>query len=165
MRRVQPLLRRRWRALGFGRRLERQEGRRLQGQRDVEAAATIAWDRARRWTSTLTALAGRNADNGSGYFNYHRRGLRQELTWHPAPWKFRLTGRAARYDYDVQTQGIGMNPPARLKEEFLAQARIERAWTPRALIFTELTWERSRSNDPLATYRVQTVSAGVDWAY
>lgn len=134
-------------------------------QRDGEATLAIVWDKARRWSTTTAALFGTNEDNGSGYFDYRRRSLRHEIAWKNDAWRVRLTGRAARYDYDVQTQGIGMNPPHRIKEEFLAQARVERQLTARLTVYTDLLWERSRSNDPLASYRVKTALAGVDFAY
>lgn len=134
-------------------------------QRDAELVAVFAWDAARRWTTTTTLSSGQNSDNGSGYFDYRRRAIKQELGWNAAPWRAQLAARALRYDYDVQTQGIGLNPPHRLKEEFLGQLRFERAWGPRATVFAEYLWERSRSNDALASYRVRTAAAGLDWAF
>lgn len=134
-------------------------------QRDAEFAAVVAWDDARRWTTTTTIAAGRNSDNGSGFFDYRRRSARQELAWTAAPWRVQLATRALRYDYDVQTQGIGLNPPHRLKEEFLGHLRLERAWGTRATVFADYLWERSRSNDVLISYRVRTAAAGVDWAF
>src|SRR6185436_18324122 len=94
-------------------------------------------------------------DNGSGFFDYRYRNVRQEITWQHTPWKIRLTGRAGRYNYAVQTQGIGINPPNRLKEEFLAKGRLERQCAKHLTVFGDLAWERSRSNDPLASYRVK----------
>lgn len=134
-------------------------------QRDAEFAAVVAWDAARRWTTTSAIAAGTNSDNGSGYFDYRRRAARQELRWAAAPWRVQLTARALRYDYEVQTQGIGLNPPHRLKEEFLGHVRVERTWGPRATVFVDYLWERSRSNDALISYRVRTVAAGVDRAF
>lgn len=134
-------------------------------QREAELRLAVGWDAAQRWRSTLAVQHTANDDNGSGYFDYRLRALRHELTWTRAPWKVRLIGRAGRYDYDVQTQGIGIDPPKRLKEEFLAQMRVERQWTPRAVVYADVAWERSRSNDPLARYRTATASTGVDWAF
>ncbi len=44
------------------------------------------------------------------------------------------------------------------------QARVEREWKRHLSIFAEYTWERSRSNDPLASYRAKTARTGLDWA-
>jgi hypothetical protein len=134
-------------------------------QREGEARVTIGWDEAQRWSTTTAVITANNRDNGSGFFNYHQRAVRQELTWTRRPWKVRVVGRAGRYDYDVQTEGIGLAPPPRLKEEFLGQARLERDWTKTARLYLDFAWERSRSNDPLACYRAKTSSAGVDWAF
>lgn len=134
-------------------------------QHEHEARATVAWDRAQHWTSVTALALGANRDDGSGYFDYRQRHLRHELAWSRAPWQARLTGRAARFDYDVQTEGIGINPPFRLKEEFRVAAHVARTLSARTAVFSELVWERSRSNDPLANYRVRTVSTGLDWSF
>lgn len=132
-------------------------------QREGEARVAVTWDRAQRWSTVTAAILSTNDDNGSGYFDYQHRALRQEISWTNASWKVRLTARAARYDYDVQTEGIGINPPHRLKEEVRTRARVERTWTKHTLLYVEAVWERSRSNDPLANYRVKSAGAGVDW--
>lgn len=134
-------------------------------QRDAEAALTFAWNQARRWTTVTTLGAGKNSDNGSGYFDYQRRTLRQELGWKRDTWKVRLVGRAARYDYAVQTVIAQGRPELRRKDERSIQARVERAWTRDAVLFADVQAERHRSNDPLATYRVHTTAAGIDWAF
>jgi hypothetical protein len=134
-------------------------------QREYEARFTAAWDEARRWHTTTSATHATNDDNGSGYFNYHFNAVRQELSWTRAPWSARLSGRLGNYDYDVQTQGIGIEPPPRWKEETAGTARLERELKRNAVTYVEFAWERSRSNDPLANYRVRTTSAGVDWRF
>lgn len=82
-------------------------------QREGEARVSVIWDRAGHWRSTSAAVRATNDDNGSGYFNFHQRTMRQEISWTRAPWKARLNGRVGRYDYDVQTEGIGIDPPKR----------------------------------------------------
>lgn len=131
-------------------------------QREAEARARVRGGEARRWSVATSVLLGTNRDNGSGFFDYQHRAVRQEFTWHSAPWSLRLVGRAGRYDYDVQTHGIGINPPFRLKEEFLVEARLVRDLSSRVSAYATFTWERSRSNDPLASYRAKTAVAGLD---
>lgn len=143
-------------------------GRRLTGtelifeRREAEARAKVRGSETSRWSTTTAAVFSDNRDNGSGFFNYHHRALRQELAWRSTAWKAHVTARAGRYDYDVQTEGIGINPPFRLKEEFSVQARVERTLSRRVTVFASYLWERSRSNDPLARYRAQTACAGAD---
>lgn len=134
-------------------------------QREGELNLTVIWDRARHWSTITVATRGDNRDNGEGYFDYRRHSLRQELVWKSKPWRVRLVGRATRYDYVTQEAGIGINPPKRIKEEYLAQARIERRLTERAMLFVDYLWERSRSNFPMTSYKVKTALAGVDWAF
>jgi hypothetical protein len=134
-------------------------------QREGEARLDVTWDKAQRWSTSTAASITTNEDNGSGYFDYRHRAVRQEITWTRAPWKVKASGRAGRYDYDVQTEGIGINPPQRLKEDFLGRVRVERTWFKHVLLYFDWQWERSRSNDPLANYRVKTAAAGVDWSF
>lgn len=134
-------------------------------QHEGELNLTIIWDKARRWSTVTVATAGDNRDNGERYFNYRRRSLRQELVWKSKPWRVRLIGRATRYDYDTQEADIGINPPKRLKEEYLAQLRAERRLSERALLFADYLWERSRANVPLTSYKVKTALAGLDWSF
>ncbi|HEY1111300.1 MAG TPA: hypothetical protein VGE76_21780 [Opitutaceae bacterium] len=134
-------------------------------QREGELNLTVIWDKARHWSTVTAAIAGDNRDNGERYFDYRRRSLRQELVWKNKPWRVRLVGRATRYDYDTQEADIGINPPKRLKEEYLAQLRIERRLTERALLFADYLWERSRANVPLTSYTVKTALAGLDWSF
>lgn len=133
-------------------------------QREAEVRAKLAWGERHRCTTSTAFTVASNRDNGSGFFNYHHRALRQEFTWQHADWEARLVARAGRYDYDVQTQGIGINPPFRLKEEFLVESRLTYAATARVSLYATYVWERSRSNDPLARYRAQTAFAGIDFS-
>ena len=121
---------------------------------------SLYWDQAKRWQTVTTLKTERNQDNGAGYFDYRTKAVKHKIAWTRPPWKVRLTGRAARYDYDVQTVGFGINPPHRIKDELSAKAQIERQLGPRWTAFTDYAWERLRSNDPLVSYRVNTVSVG-----
>jgi hypothetical protein len=133
-------------------------------QQEFEGRAKVTWGEKHRWSASAALIGGTNHDNGSGFFDYAHRLLRQDITWQHATWSARLLARAARYDYDVQTQGLGINPPFRVKEDYLAEARITRTWSARTSTYVSHIWERSRSNDPLARYRVQTSAVGVDLA-
>lgn len=134
-------------------------------QREGELNLTIVWDKARHWSTVTLVTTGNNRDNGERYFDYRRRSLRQELVWKNKPWRVRLVGRATRYDYDTQEADIGINPPKRLKEEYLGQLRVERRLTERAVVFADYTWERSRANVALTSYKVKTAVTGLDWAF
>ncbi|MGH7944271.1 MAG: hypothetical protein ACREF9_04585 [Opitutaceae bacterium] len=133
-------------------------------QREGELRLDVTWDEAQHW-KTLTKIGGHdNRDSGSGYFDYDYRWAKQELRWRRDAWQARLAARAGRYDYALQTVGIGILPPTRLREDFAAELHLERKFNERVRIFGAYQWERSRSNDPVTGYRVNTVFAGVDWS-
>lgn len=134
-------------------------------QHEGDATLRATWDRAERWTSATSATLTKNSDNGSGFFDYEYRSVRHELTWARAPWRVRLTAKVGRYDYAVQQIGVGIRPQFRQHDESLVQLRVERELNDKARFFADVLAERSRSNDPLAVYDVNTTSAGVEWTF
>jgi len=77
----------------------------------------------------------------------------------------RLDGSARRLEFEVQTVGVGIYPPARIKEEFIAQLRIERKLSSHWTAFAEYGWERSRCNDPIASYLLRQELLGAKWSW
>ena len=144
-------------------------GRPLEGtllkitEREAEFRCDITWDKSAHWKSTtrLGALAYR--DNGSGYFNYHARKAEQSVEWTMDDWLVQVEGVARRLQFDVQTVGLGLSPPERVKDEFSAQCRVERKVGERWTIYGEFNWERSRCNDPIASYNMNEGLLGVRW--
>ncbi len=130
-----------------------------------EFRLNLKWDRAARWRTTTRAAMRTYRDNGSGYFNYHERRLDHELQWSDDAWLLRLEGEARRVDFEVQTVGIGIDPPARLKEEYNLALRVERKVGSQWTILGGYTWERSRSNDGVASYVVNEGLLGVRWSW
>ncbi len=132
---------------------------------DAELRAMTSWGRNLAWQATTRAGRLNYRDNGSGYFNYREHRLEQEIEWHDERWLVRVGGAARRVDFDVRTVGIGINPPARLKDEFELSGRLERklgkAWT----LVADYSWERIRSNDPISSYRVNEGLLGVRWTW
>lgn len=128
-----------------------------------EGRATVRWDRAGRWQSVTRVAGLRYRDNGSGYFNHRERRLENECEWSDGAWHVRLTVEARRVDFDVQTVGLGIDPPARLKDEYTFELRAERKLTPRWTLVGSYRWERSRSNEAIASYRVNEGLLGVRW--
>ena len=134
-------------------------------EREAESRFDVTWDAAARWKTRTRAGVLWYADNGSGYFDYRQRKVAQELEWHSGNWAVQIEGSAKRLDFDVQTVGIGIFPPRRVKDEFAAQLRIERKVTERWTLFAEYSWERSRSNDPFASYVVNEGLLGARWSW
>ena len=134
-------------------------------ERAGEAQLEIAWDEAKRWRTVTQANVLYYEDNGSGYFNFREQKIGQDLEWENDRWHVRLGASAARLDYRVQTVDFGTEPPARLRDEFAAELRIERALSPRWRLVAGYRWERSRSNDPIASYVVNEGLLGVRWSW
>lgn len=146
-------------------------GRELSGtklkiaEHEAELRSEYTWDRAARWKSTLRLGAVAYRDNGSGYFSYGDRKAALETEWRNERWRVRLDGSVNRIEFDVQTVGFGIDPPARIKEEYAATLRAERKLGPRWTLLAEYAWERSRSNDRFASYRVNEGLLGARWSW
>ncbi len=160
--------RERWR--DFDRRVQySRAGRALTGtalkiaEREAEARATIELDGAKTWKSTTRCGVLEYLDNGSGYFSYDQKKLGQELTWKGAKWSLHLDAMAERIEFRVQTAGISIDPPPRIKDEYALKIRMERKVTARWSIFAGYTWERTRSNDGVASYILNEGLLGARW--
>lgn len=134
-------------------------------EREYQARGDITWDAAGRWRTLTRAGVMDYRDNGSGYFNFRERRVAHELEWKGARWSARLAGESKRIDFRVQTVGFGIAPPPRIKDEFHAELHVERklgrVWTAIA----EYTWERSRSNDTIASYVANEGLLGLRWSW
>jgi len=129
-------------------------------EREGEVRLVIGWDAA--WKTTMRAGVLRYIDNGSGFFNYHQRGVTQEIEWERGRWSASAEASARRLAYDVQAIGYG-SPTPLVKDEFSTELRLARKLSARWSIFGEYTWERRRSNDPIAAYNVNEGLLGIRW--
>jgi hypothetical protein len=132
---------------------------------EKEVRLDLKWDRAGQWQTSTRAGLRHYRDNGSGYFNYREQRVDHEVEWSGTLWRVRGRGEIRRVEFDVQTVGLGIAPPARIKDEYNLEGRVERKLTDRWTIFAALTWERSRSNDRVASYRVNEGLLGVRWSW
>ena len=134
-------------------------------ERELQTRFDVAWDADKRWQTTTRLSLLDYRDNGSGYFSYRERRADHEIEWKRGAWLVRAGAAASRIDFDVQTVGLGIEPPARLKDEFSAELHLERKLSERWTVLAHYTWERSRSNDPLASYRVNEGLLGLRWGW
>lgn len=134
-------------------------------EHEGELRVDVEWDAARRWQTSTRVAALRYRDNGSGYFSYEHKKVSHELEWDNDVWLVRIGGAAVRVDFDVQKVGFGIEPPPRIKDEFSAELRVERKLARGWSVFGEYNWERSRSNDPVASYRVNEGLLGAAWSW
>jgi hypothetical protein len=134
-------------------------------EREGEMEFGVTWDEAMRWQTSTRLGVLHYRDNGSGYLNFRRERVAQELKWDAEPWLVRIEGSAGRVDYDVQTVGLGVAPPARLRDEFSGEVYVARMLSSRWTIFARYLWERSRSNEPVASYTLNEGLLGVRWSW
>lgn len=131
----------------------------------------------REWGTTLTATLGANRtwklethagglrylDNGGGYLNYRQHRYSQRIQWSPGKWQLSVTGETRRKTYEKQIVGHGFSIHPVLKEEYTVNAAIERELSAKWTLFGEFRWERTRSNDLFASYRVNEGLLGCRW--
>ena len=60
---------------------------------------------------------------------------------------------------------MGALQPQLIKDEFAAEARVERKLSDRWTIVAEDRWERSRSNDEIANYHVNECLLGLRFSW
>ncbi|MSU47886.1 MAG: hypothetical protein EXS37_02130 [Opitutus sp.] len=134
-------------------------------EREGELRVDVDWDKARRWKTSTRVGVLRYRDNGSGYFSNDRKKIGHEVTWKGEAWLVRLDAIAERVEFRVQTVGIGIDPPPRIKDEVSAKLRIERKLSERWTIFARYNWERTRSNDQIASFNVNEGLLGARWSW
>lgn len=135
-------------------------------ERELEGRLKTIWGTAKHWTATTRAGGLSYLDNGSKYLNYRQRHVAQELDWAAGKWTLHLEGEARRKEYELQTVPLlGTVQPQLIKDELTAGLRLERKLSDRWSVFTEENWERSRSNDPVASYRVNECLLGVRFSW
>ena len=134
-------------------------------EREFEARCDLTWDAAGQWeTSTRVALR-HYRDNGAGYLNYREQRIGQDVEWDAKPWLIRLGASAARVDFSVQKVGLGIDPPARVRDEFSAEFHLERKLSGRWTALGSYQWERWRSNDPVGSYTMNEGLLGLRWSW
>lgn len=135
--------------------------------REDEASlrADLRWGRAEAWRATLRAAVLDYRDNGSGYFDRRERELEPEVSWRPEGWVLRLRAAARRVEFGIQTVGVGIDPPRRIRDEHEAELRIECRMSSRLTLVAGYRWERARSNERVASYEVNEGLLGVRWGW
>ncbi|HUR56147.1 MAG TPA: hypothetical protein VM029_00450 [Opitutaceae bacterium] len=134
-------------------------------EREWEARLDIKWDQAARWRTSTRASRTNYRDNGSGYFNYAQERITQSLEWRDDRWRVSVDALAKRRDYEHQTVGFGLQPAARVIDDYSAALRVERKVSEKWTAFCSFRWERSRSNEVVASYRVNEGLLGARWSW
>jgi hypothetical protein len=129
-------------------------------QHDITGAWKHYWDAARRWR-TATKLGYRDSsDDFSGYFDYERYSVSQEVRFQTATWEITAEARLSHYRYPVQTVS-DTDLRKRERSDLTLALRGERQITKHIRLYAQYDYERTDSNSALDEYTVNTVSGGV----
>lgn len=132
-------------------------------EREIEARIVATLGATSHWKTSTRATELNFTDNGSGYLNYQHRKISQEIEWTTDDWVVTIEGSARRVEYEVQTVGLGVAPPMRIRDDFAGRFRVERKLSPRWVAYAEYTWERNRCNDQFASYSMNEGLLGIRW--
>jgi len=133
-------------------------------QHNVEFRHDLEREGTAPWNARLRAGFLQNRDNGSGYFDYDRRNVDLSGSYEHGAWSLEMEAGWRTYDYLIQLAGFGIDPQHRARDEWRAFLRTEYALRETLVLFAELEYVDSRSNDPFAAYDNSVVVAGVKWS-
>lgn len=126
----------------------------------VETTWRHHWDEARHWRTTTRLRGDWQSDNATGYHDYRRVTISEQLRWRCRPWEVQLQGRILAQEYGVQTVSV---LDSSLRNRFIAvgEVHIEHLLGKKWKIYVDYAHESSLSNEFLDEYRINTVNAGL----
>ncbi|MEW6305270.1 MAG: hypothetical protein AB1705_17480 [Verrucomicrobiota bacterium] len=122
------------------------------------------FDPKRRWRSVTRLTFATARDNASGFFDYARWQVAQQLRFVSRAGEIRAVANITDYDYDVQTIAPS-EAQNRVKTLLHFELRGEKKLTKHTSVFAAGEYERSLSNILLDEYDATTVSAGLSWSF
>jgi hypothetical protein len=129
-------------------------------QHDIVGAWKQYWDQQRRWRSVTKLGYRHSSDNLSGYFDYERYSISQEVRFQTAAWEFSAEAQLAKYRYPVQTVS-DTDLSKRRRADLTVALRGERQLVKHVRLYVQYDYERTDSNLSFDEYTVNTVSGGV----
>jgi hypothetical protein len=119
------------------------------------------WDKERRWRSSTKVAFESNQDNGSGYFDYQKYQVAEQLRYRATTWELQGQIRLNHYDYPVQKVGP-IDPAKRNQTGFVLTLHGSKNLTKKLKLFANYEHESIISNRPSDEYDVNVISAGID---
>ncbi|MBN2506215.1 MAG: hypothetical protein JXQ71_05925 [Verrucomicrobia bacterium] len=126
-------------------------------QHEVAGQWRHYWDAPRHWRTVTRAGLLLNRDNGSGYFDYDRLQVSQQVRWSHLGWEVTGQARMGWYRYAVQRIGNEHRDRAYYALHLRLERRLGRHW----LLYAAAEREWSVSNDPLDEYDDWIATAGM----
>jgi hypothetical protein len=130
----------------------------------LELAWQHAWDARQRWRTVTRLGVEVNRDNGSGYFDYDRFMVAEQVRFRAGPWEGRAQAKLLFYHYRLQ---IADPPESGLRERaaIACGAGLERSLGKHFKLVADYEYEATLSNLAMDEYRVNVFSGGVEWSY
>jgi hypothetical protein len=133
-------------------------------QHDAEVLVRHNWDKQRRWRSLTRLGLQVNTDNGSGFYDYYRYQVAQQMSYVAQGWDLKASARASYYDFQIQPATL-TDSSTRAKTLLTFSLRAEKRVLKQLKVFTEWEHERSISNRPIEEYFVNQVAGGIDFEF
>jgi hypothetical protein len=133
-------------------------------QHDIELSNRHYWDKSRRWRSDTKFSFQLNEDNGTGFFDYYRYGLGEQLRYSAKSWNVQGGARAYLYDYKTQTVSSTDSSLRNLTSLSLT-LRAEKNLIKSLKVYGQFEHEQSLSNRSANEYRANSVLTGLDWEF
>ena len=115
------------------------------------------WDKDRHWRTLTRVSYMWNRDNGTGYFDFGRLLVSQQVRWRTARWEIRGGARIGWYLYDTQF----VAGEKRSRSYVIADLRIERRLGKHFFGFLAGEVEWDFSNDPIDEYEDSWMGVGL----
>jgi len=131
-------------------------------QHDAELMLRHNLDARRRWRSFTRLSFQANTDNGSGFYDYYRYQVSQQMSYVAHSWDLRASARASYYDFSIQPATL-TDGSTRAKTLVTFSLRAEKRLVKQLKLFAEWEHERSISNRPVEEYFVNKVVGGIDF--
>lgn len=130
-------------------------------QQEAEGEWNHYFDVDRKWRLTTRLGYMQSEDNGSGYFDYTRALVREQLRWRSDVWELRATARGGWYRYAIQQVDGNRRERSYIILSFRAERSLGEDWL--AYVAAEHEWDDS--NDPLDEYRDWYAEVGLGYDF
>lgn len=114
-----------------------------------------------RWLVSVKGLQAWCSDKDSGFHDYGSGRISSDCSWRGEAWSLRLRLQAEKARYEIQTVGMGLNPPARRREDLETSLRLERRLAGGRGLWVESSAQRSRSNEDASDYLNKILQIGL----
>jgi hypothetical protein len=130
---------------------------------EVEVSSRHHFDPQRRWRLNSKLGLGLNQDNGSGYYDFARYHLNEQVRYTHRGLTIEGQTRLRYYDYSEQTATGLSGDPRRYVVYLQLGIRVEKALGPNLSVFVEYDHDWNWSNRAINEYIANRLRSGVEW--